>query len=257
MTITSVKNETVKAVRRLLDRKARRETGLHLIEGERLVLDALKAGVVPDKIFIEEGKTLLEEAVRNFGLPFISVSRNVLSACCDTETPQGILASVHTPAQQVPETYPDGLIVILDAVQNSGNVGTVIRTADAMGASCIILGLGCADAFSPKALRAAMGSCYHIPVYTGELIPELKKLKAQGFSLICGHLGGKEDFPEISRNCAVVIGNEGNGASDEVSSFCELVRLRMYGKAESLNASIAAGIFIYKIAEKMHSGADS
>lgn len=254
MTITSVKNETVKQLRRLRDRKARRETGLHLIEGERLVLDALKAGVVPDTIIIEEGKTHLEEAVSSFALPFINVSCNVLSACCDTETPQGILASVHTPDQSVPETYPDGLIVVLDAVQNSGNVGTVIRTADAMGASCIILGEGCADAFSPKALRAAMGSCYHIPIYAGTLVPELEKLKAQNFSLICGHLGGKEEFPEINRNCAVVIGNEGNGASEEVSSRCELVKLKMYGKAESLNASVAAGIFIYKIAEKLHSG---
>ena len=254
MTITSVKNETVKQLRRLLDRKARRETGLHLIEGERLVLDALNSGVVPDKIFIEEGKDRLEEAVRDFGLPFINVSRNVISACCDTETPQGILACVHTPDQTVPETYPEGLIVILDAVQNSGNVGTVIRTADAMGASCMILGEGCADAFSPKALRAAMGSCYHIPVYAGELIPELEKLKAQGFSLICGHLGGKEEFPGIGRNCAVVIGNEGNGVSNKVASQCELVKLKMYGKAESLNASVAAGIFIYKIAERMRSG---
>lgn len=251
--ISSVKNELIKSMRRLKDRSARRESGLHLIEGERLVFDALSCGIKPETILIEEGKTKLQAAVSDFGLPFISVTRSVLEAVSDTQSPQGIAASVRTPHPTLP-LEPVGLYVALDRLQDPGNMGTIIRTADAMGASGIILGSGCTDPFSPKALRAAMGSSYHIPIYETELTSCIARLKVLGFLPLCGHLNGEERLPELTglSRCLIIIGNEANGVSDEVASLCTLYRLPMYGRAESLNASVAASILIYEAASAIY-----
>ena len=145
MLITSTKNEIVKSVRRLRDRSARRESGQHLIEGERLVFDALEAGIVPETLFIEQGRTDFEARVSALGAEFFSVSRAVLETVCDTSAPQGIAAAVRTPDLTAPESaedFPHGLIAALDALQDPGNLGTIIRTADAMGAAAVLLGTG-------------------------------------------------------------------------------------------------------------------
>lgn len=131
MLITSTKNEIVKSVRRLRDRSARRESGQHLIEGERLVFDALEAGIVPETLFIEHGRTDFEARVSALGAEFFSVSRAVLETVCDTSAPQGIAAAVRTPDLTAPESaedFPHGLIAALDALQDPGNLGTIIRT---------------------------------------------------------------------------------------------------------------------------------
>ncbi len=252
MPITSTKNETVKLLRSLKDRAARRETGLHLIEGERLVFDALESGAEAEYILAEEGSSA-EAALWGNGMRFLSVSRAVLEAVSDTKTPQGVAAAVRTPQLTPPENgeYPAGLTVALDRLQDPGNLGTIIRTADAMGVSSILLSPGCTDPFSPKALRAAMGSTYHLPLFEASLTEELPKLRSAGRTLICAHLHGSEELPAIGKNCVLVIGNEGNGASDEVAALCELYRLPMPGRAESLNASVAASILIYEFSKRL------
>ncbi len=253
MIITSTKNETVKLLRSLKDRSARRETGLHLIEGERLVFDALMSGVAPDTVLVESGAERIEKRLEEMGVPFIGVSRSVLEAVSDTKSPQGIAAAVKTPNTAPPPSYPENaLIVALDRLQDPGNLGTVLRSADAMGAKAVILGEGCTDPFSPKALRSAMGSAYHIPVYEGELKAELLKLKNAGNTLICGHLHGSETLPELKGGCVLVIGNEGSGVSDEIADICTLYRLKMLGRAESLNASAAASIMMYELSRLMN-----
>jgi TrmH family RNA methyltransferase len=253
MMITSTKNETVKLLRSLKDRGNRRDLGLHLIEGERLVFDALLSGVVPDTVLVESGAERLEQRLEDMGVAFISASRSVLEAVSDTKNPQGIAAAVKTPDTAPPPTYPENaLIVALDRLQDPGNLGTVLRSADAMGARAVILGEGCTDPFSPKALRSAMGSAYHIPVYEGELKAELLKLKSAGNTLICGHLHGSETLPKISGGCVLVIGNEGSGVSDDIAEVCTLYRLKMRGRAESLNASAAASIMMYELSRLMN-----
>ena len=253
MIITSTKNETVKLLRSLKERSSRRETGLHLIEGERLVFDALASGIVPDTVLVESGAERLEQRLNEMGVPFIGVSRSVLEAVSDTKTPQGIAAAVKTPSTAPPPLYPENaLIVSLDRLQDPGNLGTIMRSADAMGAAAVILGEGCTDPFSPKALRSAMGSAYHIPVYEGKLKKELLKLKNAGNTLICGHLAGSEALPELNGGCVLVIGNEGRGVSDEIAEECTLYRLKMYGRAESLNASAAASIMMYELSRLMN-----
>lgn len=247
MLIQSTRNPTVKLVRSLLTKKGRRETGLHLIEGERLVEEAVSSGAEIDSLFVEEGR----EPVYCPNGSVYQVTRHVLESMTDTDNPQSVCAAVKTPDIKLPDEYPEGLIVALDCVQDPGNMGTIIRTADAMGAAGLLLSSGCADPFGPKVLRSTMGSIYHLPIWQGELAAELVKLKSEDFRLICGHLEGNEILPEPGRRCVLIIGNEGNGVSDAVAALCDKYRLPMFGRAESLNASVAAGIMMYEIAKEM------
>ncbi|MBO4848521.1 MAG: RNA methyltransferase [Clostridia bacterium] len=247
--ITSARNDKIKEIRSLASKKGRRETGLHLIEGERLVLDVLASGIVPDTVLVAEWNTTAGAKLEALGVPYIEVTAEVMKAASDTDSPQGVLAAVRTPDTLPPEEYPRGLIVCLDRIQDPGNLGTVLRTADAFGAAGVLVGEGSVDPFMPKAVRAAMGSTYHVPVWQGELKTELRRLREQGFGLICGHLAGSGELPDLPRDRALVIGNEANGVSPETAEECFLYRLPMKGRAESLNAAVAAAILIYKLSE--------
>ncbi|MBR3383088.1 MAG: RNA methyltransferase [Clostridia bacterium] len=247
MIITSAKNEKIKQLRSLTSKKGRRETGLHLIEGERLVLDVLDSGVAPDTVLVAEWNTTAGAKLESRGIEYTVVTGEVMKAASDTDSPQGVLAAVRTPDLTPPEVYPEGLIVCLDRVQDPGNLGTILRTADAFGAAGLMVGEGSVDPFMPKAVRAAMGSTYHIPVWQGDLTLELPRLRSQGFGLVCGHLGGESRLPELPESRAIVIGNEANGVSPEVAAECFLYRLPMKGRAESLNAAVAAAILIFTL----------
>lgn len=239
-------------MRELKDKKARRETGLHFIEGERLVFDALPY-VKINEAFIEEGHAGAEKLLGAYGVACKTVSREVMETVCDTKTPQYICAAAVTPCTAPPDNgvYPGGMIVALDELNDPGNLGTVIRTADAMGARGILLSRGCTDPFAPKALRAAMGSTYHIPIWIGDIEAELSELKENGYTLICGHLKGKSELPYFNKDCVIVIGNEGKGVSPSVAEKCMLYRLPMKGRAESLNASVAASLIIYEVSKRI------
>ena len=209
MVIESRANERVKEARKLLLRKERKSSGLHLIEGDKLVREAVASGARIGAIFAEDGFAFStpEGAVTYF------VTRSVLESLCESQTPQGVVAVVETPPLTPPDTYPAGLVVVLDGVQDPGNVGAILRSADAFGAAGLLLSPACADAYAPKTLRAAMGSTYHLPVWQGELAPELAKMKRQGFTALCGDLRGSETLPKLSASVALVIGSEGGGVS--------------------------------------------
>lgn len=258
MLIESTRNDTIKLARALSQAKGRREQGRHFIEGEKLVREAIASGAALAEVFIESGYTGLDEVLSEHGktkaFRIYEVSRKVMESLSDTKTPQHVCAAVKTPDLTPPDKYPAGLIVALDGVQDPGNLGTILRTADAFRAKGLLLGAGCADPFAPKPLRAAMGSHYHVPIWQAELKSELLKLNDAGANLICGHLHGKPTLPEIRRSCVLVIGNEGRGVSDEIASVCHKYKIRMPGAAESLNASVAAGILIYEIFKLMNGG---
>lgn len=249
--IESTRNERVKNMKALANKKGRTEQNLYLIEGEKLVREAILSGAVFGDAFIEEGHEAMHNALISAGANVFQVTCAVMESLTTTDTPQYVAASVALPKTSPPNLYPDGLIVVLDAVQDPGNLGTIIRTADAMGAQGVLLGTGCADPFAPKPVRAAMGSIFHIPVWQGVLECELDRLKDQDFVLVCGHLKGEERLPRISGKCAVLIGNESSGVNQAHAFKCHKYRLPMYGKAESLNASVAAGIMIYELARSM------
>lgn len=239
--ITSRSNEQIKLVRSLVNAKARRESGLHFIEGDKLVLDALASGAQVVSVFGTD------ESFAQTGASYTQVSQSVMQALCQTQTPQRLCATVRTPSTACPSSYPNGLIVVLDGLQDVGNVGTIIRTADALGAAAVLLGSGSVDPFSPKCVRAAMGSGYHIPIYVGDVAGELAKLNEQGFLCICGHLKGEQSLPNINERTALIVGNEGNGVSDAAAALCYKYCLRQRGRAESLNAAVFAAIMMDRL----------
>lgn len=247
MVIESRSNERVKQARRLLLRKERKAAGLHLIESEKLVREAIASGARVITLFVEEGAPAPEAG----GAETLIVSRGVLESLCESRTPQSVAAVVETPPADPPETYPEGLLVLLDGVQDPGNAGTILRAADAFGACGLLFSPACADPYAPKTLRAAMGSTYHLPVWTAGLPAELAKLRAQGFLPLCGDLSGSETLPALKRNTALVIGSEGSGVSAEVAALCVPYRLPMRGRAESLNAAVAAGVLLYVVSGAM------
>jgi len=245
MIVTSRSNERVKRTRALQDAKVRKETGLHLIEGDKMVLDAAASGARIRTVFAKEGAKTPD------GIETVFVSDGVMDALCSAKTPQNLCAVAETPDCACPEAYPEGLIVVLDRLQDPGNLGTILRTADALGASAVLLSPDSVDPFSAKALRAAMGSTYHLPVYIGALGTELPRLKAQGFVCICGHLSGNETLPDIGKRTALVVGNEGRGVSEETAAQCTLYRMPMRGRAESLNAAVFAALMMQTIISRM------
>ncbi len=245
MVITSRSNERVKSARALQDAKARRETGLHLIEGDKLVLDALSSGARVKTVFAKEGTAVPD------GIETVFVNDSVMDAIASAKTPQNLCAVAETPDCACPERYPEGLIVVLDRLQDPGNLGTIVRTADALGAAGVLVSPDSADPFSPKALRAAMGSTYHLPIYTGTLKGELIRLKTQGFVCICGHLRGSETLPQTGTRTALIVGNEGQGVSEETAAQCLPYRMPMRGRAESLNAAVFAALMMQTILNRM------
>lgn len=144
MVIESTRNETVKRARALAQRKGRLEQGVHFIEGEKLVREAVVSGAQFVDAFIEDGHDLMAAVLSGSGANVYTVRRSVMESLTQTGTPQWVCATVKTPEQPIPEYYPAGLIVALDCVQDPGNLGTILRTADAMGACGLLLGEGCA-----------------------------------------------------------------------------------------------------------------
>ena len=255
MRIESRSNEIIKRVRSLSSRKGRQEQGMHLAEGYKLVQEALSSRMPITQAFIEDGSegSELEVALAESGTNVYTVSKHVMEAICQTKTPQWVCAVVKTPKTEFPSHTPQqGMLVALDTIQDPGNLGTIIRTADAMGAKGVLLSEGCADAYSPKSIRSAMGSTYHIPLWRVGLKEALQKLHIDGYCCICGHLQGQEALPHLTDRCVIVIGNEGSGVAEVIAALCVPVRLPIYGRAESLNASVAAGILMYEVAKAMH-----
>ena len=179
------------------------------------------------------------------------VTREVLKSLCAASTPQHVAAVVRTPCLVPPDTYPDGFIVILDNVQDPGNAGAIVRSAHAFGAAGLLFSCDSADPFSDKALRASMGSSYHLPIWRGNAATEIVRMKETGTTVVCADLRGADTMPVLSLRTALVIGSEGRGASEKVLSLCDVYRIKMPGNAESLNASVAAGILLYEIAKEM------
>ncbi len=240
MLITARTNEQIKRVKALHDAGERRRTGLHIAEGGKLVSEAAAAGLL-HTVYAVEG----HEPDAPDGAPVVSVTQSVMESMSSTRTPQPLLAVVHTPSSTAWEAFPAGLLLVLERVQDPGNVGAILRSADALGAAGVWMTPDCADAFSGKTLRASMGSCYHLPLYAGEL--DLPGLARAGYTLVCGDLRGGETLPPLTERTALVVGNEGSGVSAAVAESCCRYRLPMRGRAESLNAAVFASILMDRL----------
>lgn len=246
--ITSRNNKLIKRIRRLTsDREFRRSSGLFFGEGPKLLAEALKAGAAIEAVVTAQGTDLpgLE------GLWRAEVPEDLLNSLCDTRTPQGVLFLAAMPDLTPPERLEGRRWLVLDGLQDPGNVGTIWRTADALGADGLILTNRCADPFSPKTVRATMGACFRLPVYEAaeEELPGL--LKRSGLPLYATAL--REDTVDVKavrlERCAVVIGSEGGGVSQELLRLSEkTIKIPMRERCESLNAAVAAAVILWELA---------
>lgn len=248
MQIDSTRNESVKLLKSLATPKGRAQTGLFVIEGTKLVEDALLCGWEIERCLYDPARCAEQaQACARAGARVMPAGEAALAAATQTGTPQGIVCALRLPSGPIaPLTAP---VLALDGVQDPGNVGTMLRTADAAGFGGVVLGAGCADPFSPKVVRSTMGSIFRIPVeMTDDLACYLNNLRAQGWCVAASALQGGDFFERqtLQAPSVLVIGSEGRGVSDAVLACADVVlSLPMAGGAESLNAAVAAGIMMY------------
>lgn len=253
MTISSRKNDAVRRFRELSrDKKLRDEQGLFAAEGDHLCGELSRAEyAVAQALYTEKSAEKYPQTVRALlekARESAVITEDVAEYISDTKSPQGLFAVCEKPrAGQLPADARR--IVVLDGVQDPGNVGTVIRTAEALGINGALLINGCADIWSPKTMRASMGSVFRLPCVVSDGAAELERLISRGFSVYGAKLDetalrlGEFDFPE---KAAVVIGSEGSGISAETSENCTHSLYIPITGAESLNAAAAAAIILWE-----------
>ena len=246
--ITSRHNPLVAQVRKLnRDRSLRRELGLFPGEGPKLLEEAEKAGWPVETVIAAPGAAFAPPA----GARLVEVPGDLLDSLCDTRTPQGVLLLARMPATAPPEKLAGRRYLVLDGLQDPGNVGTIWRTADALGADGLILVNGCADPFAPKTVRATMGACFRLPVYELEAGELSGLLERSGLPLYATAL--RADTADLRQadlsRCALVIGSEGRGVSPGLLAQSRLtVKIPMRPRCESLNAAAAAAVLLWEAA---------
>ena len=256
--IRSKDNQTYKEALRLLRKKYRDQTRLFLLEGPRPVMDALKSGAGLETVFIRESaaaETAAEElealcSSAGEGPQCVLLADELFDRLSDTEHSQGVLAAARKPDGGALKTGSQSKVLILDRLQDPGNIGTIIRTAEAAGFTALIAIKGTGDIYAPKTVRAAAGSLLRVDVFEGYETEEAVSLcRRMGLRIIAGDLEGAADYTQadLTGGIAFAIGNEGRGVSDELKAAADIkVRIPMEGDIESLNAAVAAGILMYE-----------
>lgn len=253
--ITGKDNPLVKEITKLMSgAKERRTKGLYIAEGVRLCCDAVRSGA-KIKYFmytshayeknIDDAKSIEDCAEKS-----IEVSSDVFKKMCDTDSPQGFLCVIETENKTMC-LKKGGKYAALERIQDPSNLGTILRTAEAMGVDGVILSSDCCDIYSPKVVRGSMGAVFRIPfLIVRDFTDEMRKAGENGFKTFASVPRGKKSVEEtdFSAGGIMLIGNEGSGLKDETVSVCtDSVTITMKGRAESLNASAAAAILLYKL----------
>jgi len=242
--ILSVKNPQVKEWKKRLTKKEREKTGTFLVEGFHLVEEAFKAEAIIDLIISEE----IDVPSWDYGdIPITIVTKEIIKELSDTETPQGIFAL----CRQL--DYPEILstaqtFIAIDQVQDPGNMGTIIRTADAAGVDAVIIGEGTVDIYNPKVVRSGQGSHFHLPIVKTNLSAFIDTLKERHIPVYGTALENGRNYREIEKTdtFCLILGNEGSGVSKQVLSKTDTnLYIPIHGKSESLNVAVAAGILMY------------
>ena len=248
--ITSRTNPLITRIRKLTgDRKYRRREGVMVCEGPKMLAEALRWGAGLETILWQTGThppAGIPQGVRQ-----VEVPGDLLRSVAPTETPQQVLFLARLPARALPEELTGSRYLVLDGLQDPGNLGTLWRTADAFGADGLLLLPGCADPWSPKTLRATMGACFRLPVWEADPSSVQARLDEGGIPLYATAL--REDTEDLRaqdlRRCAVVIGSEGRGVSEETLALCgKTLKIPMRARCESLNAAVAAAVVLWEMA---------
>lgn len=259
--ITSAKNQQLKNVAALLkSKKERDEQGLFVVEGLRIFTDTMNsAAELIEKIYMSETfyNTVLPElskkqATGRYEEKTELVKDSVFDSISGTVSPQGILCVVRKPQHSLDDilSASKGKYLVLENIQDPGNLGTMVRTAEAAGVSGIIMSSDTADIFNPKVTRATMGSIFRVPfVYCEDFCGAVRSLAKAGIEVFAAYLHGGRPYGEVTfpERYAIMIGNEGNGLTDDaVNAASQRVFIPMQGQIESLNAAIAAAVLMFR-----------
>ena len=252
--ITSKDNELVKEIKKLKEKKYRDAYGKYIIEGIKLVGEAIQEKADIECVIICEDcmkeeildKKLMYEVAN---LNFLYVNSKVFQTITDVSNPQGILAVIKRPEKTCKINYNEDIIIVLDGIQDPGNLGTILRTVDSANLKQIVVSNETADAFNSKVVRSTMGAIFRVNIVkSNDLINDLANMKKHGFNVVVTSLNTNDSVYDIDyMKKVIVIGNEANGVSKEIQEIADnKVKIPMLGKTESLNASVAAGIMIYE-----------
>lgn len=252
--ITSTDNKQMKALSALIKKgKERKKQQLFVTEGKKMCFEApiewVKHIYVSESFYSSEDN---KEALEKYEDKVWVVKDSVFNAISDTQTPQGIMAVVKMPEYNMDDLFSSENVqlLILESIQDPGNLGTMIRTGEGAGISGIIMNKTTVDIFNPKTVRSTMGSLYRVPfVVVDDLFETLNDLKKRKVNLYAAHLKGKMNYdePDYTRSCGFLIGNEGNGLSDEIADAADTyIKIPMEGQVESLNAAISATLLMYE-----------
>ena len=254
MVITSKDNETVKKIRKLKEKKYRDQNGKYIIEGVKLIREAISEEADIETIVVcdncvktgeIDSKVLYEIAKYNC----VYVDEKVFNNMTDVQNPQGLLAVVEKKNTDKDIKYNEDVIVVLDDIQDPGNLGTILRTIDSVGLTQVIVSKKSGDVFNPKVVRSTMGAIFRVNIIESEnLVNTLKEIKKHKFKVVATSLQTEESIYDIEyKKTAIVIGNEANGVSKEVLEMSDKkVKIPMPGKTESLNAAVATGVILYE-----------
>lgn len=251
MMITSTSNDKIKYMEKLRKSASfRHEEGLFPVEGIRMIRE------VPDErletlFYTEKAYLRYKDEISALSQKAVEVSEACMNRMSDTETPQGIIAAVSMKTSGLRDIIDeaDPLILILEKLQDPGNMGTIIRTAEAAGVTGIIVSSDSSDIYNPKVIRSTMGAILRVRIYVSDdLVEDIRLIREKGVKVYAMHLQGDEFYAkDFTKGTAFLIGNEGNGLSEAVSNEAdELMRIPMMGSVESLNAAVSASVVSYE-----------
>lgn len=258
--ITSLTNQRVKEVVLYVGKaKERKKADVYVVEGSKMFMEAQTEDLV--EVFVSEqflAKAGEEQLARlkQIDARVCQVTEEILRKMSDTQSPQGILCVLkqkHYDLECFLKT-PRPLLVVLEDLQDPGNLGTILRTGEGAGITGVIMSKECVDIYNPKTIRSTMGSIYRVPfVYVEDLHEVIRELNERGITTYAAHLRGEKTYDSFSyeEGCAFLIGNEGNGLRESTAELAaQYLKIPMQGSVESLNAAIATSILIYEAARQ-------
>ena len=256
--ITSKDNEIIKNIKKLKEKKYRDEENKYIVEGIKLVEEAIAENAKISQIVVCEDcinndsidKNLMYEIAK---YNCIYVSEKIFNLLTNVSTPQGILAIIEKDKNEENISYDEDIILVLDGIQDPGNLGTILRTVDSVGLKQIILSQNCADPYNPKVVRSTMGAIFRVNIIESRnIVDTLKQINKNKFKIMATSLETSNNIYSVDYSKkAIIIGNEANGVSKEVLDLAdEKIKIPMLGKTESLNASVATGVILYEYVRK-------
>ena len=260
--ISSKENELIKHIKKLKDKKGRDSSNEYVIEGIKLIQEAIQENVNIKQIIVCDDCDKTESIPKDLMYEIakydcIYVTKKIFKYISEVQEPQGILAIIDKNNSDSEIDYTQDIIVALDDVQDPGNLGTILRTVDSIGLTQILVSKGTADSYNPKVIRSTMGAIFRIKIIECEdLEKTLKEIKKHKFKVVVTSLQTENTIYEINYNKKViVIGNEAKGVKNIQELADEKIKIPMIGKTESLNASVATGIVLYEyVRQKWNSG---